>query len=151
MSGWLKRAIRWLRAGLTWTMLTVLAGLLPLWIRLGGNYFHSSLPPLEITTNEILQDGMLLFFSMAVVASITVDYYLSEQQFSKYTHVYAMLIFPAILFIGVLVTYFLVLTSLGGNASDDPSALHVEILILTSSCVYAFIHKASQITRAEAT
>ncbi|HEV2302390.1 MAG TPA: hypothetical protein VGR91_12550, partial [Stellaceae bacterium] len=90
--------IRWIRAGLTWALFTALVGLMPLWIRLIG-VFLGIFP--EVGWAQILRDGMLLYFSIAIVAAVSADYYLVEDvKYSKYVRVYMIVIFPAILWFG---------------------------------------------------
>jgi len=138
-------SMRWLRAGSTWVLWTVLAGLLPLWIRVIGVYLHV-FP--DIGWIQILKDGMLLYFSIAIVVAITTDYHLLGEHYSKYAHIYMMELFPAILWIGSVIIYFLIWTS-PLDAVGYKSALHIEIAITISSCIYALVHKAIQITRSE--
>ena len=136
---------KWVRAGATWVLFTVLAGLLPLWIRVLGVYLH--IFP-DIGWGQILKDGMLLYFSIAIVVAITTDYHLLGKKYPKYTHIYMMELFPAILWIGSVIIYFLVWTSRLDETAYT-TALNTEIIILILSCIYAFIHKAIQITSVE--
>src|SRR5205823_1095717 len=98
-------------------------------------------------TEDILKDGMLLFFSIALVASITVDYHLSESKYPKYTNFYMMVLFPFVLWVGAVATYFILAKR--GVTADNTAALRLEILITAASCVYAAVHKAVRITQAE--
>jgi hypothetical protein len=138
-------AVRWVRAGGTWVLWTVLAGLLPLWIRVLGVYLHVFA---DIGWKQVLKEGMLLYFSIAIVVAITTDYHLMGEKYPKYAHIYMMELFPTILWIGSVVIYFLIWTSQLDEITYATS-LNVEIGILILSCVYALIHKAIQITRAE--
>jgi hypothetical protein len=141
----LMASIRWLRAGTTWVLWTVLAGLLPLWIRVIGVHVHV-FPDMGWT--QVLKDGMLLYFSIAIVAAITTDYHLLGEHYPKYAHIYMMELFPTILWIGSVIIYFLIWSSQLDEVGYK-SALYIEISILISSCIYALIHKAIQITRTE--
>lgn len=136
---------RWVRAGTTWVLFTVLAGLLPLWIRVLGVYLHIFS---DIGWEQVLKDGMLIYFSIAIVAAITTDYHLIGKRYPKYAHIYMMELFPAILWVGSIIVYFLVWKA-QLDQTGFKTALRVEILILIFSCIYALIHKAIQITRAE--
>jgi hypothetical protein len=142
-------AMRWFfqlfRAGGTWVVLAVVFGLLPLWIRL----IHAALDPsFDVDWRSVLKDGMLLYFSIAIVSAVTADYYLADQKYPKYSHIYMMVIFPPVLYIGSIIILFLTSSSmLEGDAYIR--TLVTEASIVGFACVYALIHKALHITEAE--
>ena len=141
-------AVKWLRAGLTWVLATAFAGLIPLWIRLVG--VSLGVFP-GVGWEQILKDGMLLYFSIAIVAAITIDYFLiGDVNYPKYTKIYMMGVFPVVLWFGSIVIYFLTFQA-NLDASSFRTALNVELVIAILSCIYALVHKATQITRAERT
>jgi hypothetical protein len=64
----LKAAVK----AITWTALTTALGLIQVWLTL---FVVKLVPSKPFNLQRLLHDGVLLFFIMAIVATITIDFY----------------------------------------------------------------------------
>jgi hypothetical protein len=131
-----------LLTGGTWLLLPVLFGLLPLWIRIITARYDS--PP-EVDWNAIMKDGMLLYFDMALVSTVTADYFLSERRYRRYPELYQMIIFPTILYVISIILLLKVsgieLNKIGSETTAF--TLWAQVVMTILSCLYAFGNKAT--------
>ena len=137
---------RFCRAGASWVIAATVFGLLPLWFRIGRALLF---PSVEVGWEAVLKDGLLLYFSMAIISAVTADYYLVDRHpYPKYSHFYMMVIFPLILYITCLFMIFLM-----PQGNMDAETFHrffeTEIFIIAGACVYALFHKGRHIVGIE--
>lgn len=89
MMAWVRRMLwvwRFCRAGASWVIAATVFGLLPLWVRIGRSLLF---PSVEVGWEAVLKDGLLLYFSMAIISAVTADYYLVDRRpYPKYSHFY---------------------------------------------------------------
>jgi hypothetical protein len=144
---WVLLVLRFLRAGGSWVLVGVLFGLLPLWFHIAHAIMF---PEVKVGWDEgdVLRDGILIYFSMAIVSAVAADYYLVDEPYPKYYHFYMMFIFPLLLYI---TSIFLLLASNMSSLTGDHYALMIktEVHILVGSCVYALVHKGRHILGVE--
>jgi len=118
-----------------WSLFTLFFGLLQIWIIIAW-YFLSN-PQLEETIFEqIIMGGALLFFSVAIVSSLTIDHYLAKTTF-KTQDFSAFFLFPMVIIISCIVVFF----SCYGKSSHDVNfelVFNVELVILSITLIYAF-------------
>ncbi len=68
---WTTKLYQSIRLSLLWVELAVLFGLMQVWLVLLASYL---LNEIQVTLLQMILEGALLFFSIAIIASITVDY-----------------------------------------------------------------------------
>jgi hypothetical protein len=139
-------AWRFCRAGASWVIAATLFGLLPLWFRLGR---AALFPGAEVDWEVVLKDGLLLYFSMAIISAVTADYYLVERRrYSKYHLFYMMFLFPVILYVSCVYMIFLI-----PQGSMDTKTLNkffdTEMTIIVCACLFALVHKGRHIVGIE--
>jgi hypothetical protein len=118
-----------------WCLFTLLFGLLQIWIILGW-YLLSKLQLEETIFEQIIMGGALLFFSVAIVSSLTVDHYLSQETFSS-KDFSAFFLFPMVIIISSIVVFF----SCFGKSSGEVNfelVVNAELIILFTTMLYAF-------------
>ena len=71
--------IQWFVKGINWLIFTSLFGLLQLFVI----FFWTILRNKPFPLSQILADGSILFFACAIVASVIIDYGLSEVEFKR--------------------------------------------------------------------
>ena len=97
----------------------------------------------------VLKDGLLLYFSMAIISAVTADYYLVDRhRYPKYFHFYMMFLFPIMLYIICLFMIFLMPQG-SMDASTFQRFFHTEIFIIAGACLYALFHKGRHIVGIE--
>lgn len=72
-----KEFLVWMKAvqkGLSWFVLTLFFGMFQVWLTLLLHIFVTS--PFDSLFHKFILDGAILFFSIAVVSSLTIDYYI---------------------------------------------------------------------------
>ena len=83
-----------------WSILTLFFGLFPVWIIL---LMRLALTGEQTPCNALFMDGALLFFSTAIVWSLTIDYHISEKHFNSTTNKsitdLLFIIFPTTIFV----------------------------------------------------
>ncbi len=87
-------------------------------------------------------EGALLFFSVAIVSSLTVDHHISQETFSTQDFS-AFFLFPMVIMISSIVVFF----SCFGKSSGDVNfelVVNVELMILSTTMLYAFGVKYSE-------
>jgi hypothetical protein len=71
----LNKRIKAIRFSLLWLELTVFFGLMQVWlVVLASNFLQEA----QVNLLDMMLDGVLLFFSIAIIASVTVDYILDN-------------------------------------------------------------------------
>jgi hypothetical protein len=118
-----------------WSIFTLLFGLLQIWIIMGWDLLSN--PQLEETIFEqIMMGGALLFFSVAIVSSLTVDHYISQETFSTQDFS-AFFLFPMVIIISSIVVFF----SCFGKSSGEVNfelVVNAELIIISTTMLYAF-------------
>ncbi|MBM3236139.1 hypothetical protein FJZ31_07550 [Candidatus Poribacteria bacterium] len=72
---WLKK-VRGISKGFYWTILVIVFGLMQFWIKLAYLYYTE---PDKISFYNVTKDGVLLFFTLAITMSVTMDYHFDDQ------------------------------------------------------------------------
>ncbi|MEZ5673409.1 MAG: hypothetical protein R3E08_13955 [Thiotrichaceae bacterium] len=130
---------------LNWLMLVTLVGLLPL-ICVSGYVFI--IEGKFISHGKVLADGMILFFSTALVGSLAIDYRFSEQRISSYfISDLLFLIFPILIILTCIITFSYCFLTLGGCSQEDhidviSRLIWAEVISFVMTLVYAFFVKA---------
>jgi len=78
-----------------WSVLTIFFGLLQIWLILASNFINKYT---HVSLEEIIMNSGLLFFSTAILASITIDYHLSKTHYSSDVMTFYFFPFIIILF-----------------------------------------------------
>jgi hypothetical protein len=123
-----------------WVVFTVIFGLLQFGIIWEQNIVLKAETPLEY--ERIIMDGALLFFSTAIVASLTIDYFLLRKEitFEKGTTGFLFVLFPVtilILSISLFTAFY----------RKDPANINfyfvqiMELIIFSTTLIYAFFVK----------
>jgi len=118
-----------------WSIFTLLFGLLQIWIIIGW-YLLSNVQLEETIFEQIIMEGALLFFSVAIVSSLTVDHYISQETFSAQDFS-AFFIFPMVIIISSIVVFF----SCFGKSSGEVNfelVVNAELIIISTTMLYAF-------------
>lgn len=125
--------------GLYWSSLIVLFGLCQLWI---ATVFHLYDNSAAVTLYNSTKDGVLLFFALAVVMSVTMDYWFDERlplrhNLAKTT---AFVFFPIVVMGFVISAYAMISFN---NASGKEAIVNtINISALVLSFLFAFIGKS---------
>ncbi|XLS30106.1 hypothetical protein ACJD0Z_04595 [Flavobacteriaceae bacterium M23B6Z8] len=124
--------------GFTWMILTILFGLLQLWLVLGRNLVVRK----DILTYEtIILDGVLLFFITAIVTTISVDYFHSNMNFSKRVVGFLFVLYPLLIILSSVSLFYMMLE----NSMDDLDFKTIESFqyaLITMTVIYAISTKA---------
>ncbi|MDM8566565.1 hypothetical protein QUF74_13050 [Candidatus Halobeggiatoa sp. HSG11] len=120
-----------------WIFLTLVFGLLQLWITL---FLESNILQdvcFDDEVEKMIKSGAILFFSTAIVASLTIDYFLLRSaDFSKSIVGINFVFIPAILLVCCISIFFMIKSEKMDNIHYD-FLRNMEFLILLSTCVYA--------------
>jgi len=123
---------------LIWTLLIILFGLSQLWILIGNSYLLTNF---SIIYNQILLDGVLLFFSSTLVASISIDYFISETKISsKAVSGLVFVLFPCIIII-VCIWLFTMCFERSLTDIEEDFARNVEMAVVSMTIVFTFFAK----------
>jgi len=123
---------------LLWSFLTVLFGLLQVWLIFGTSVV---IVAVEFPIKDLLMEGAFLFFSTAIVASLTVDYHLSTKSIqSNFVTGFMFILFPTVIVISC-VWLFTVCYGKEINEVEIKSIENAEYAILFVTGVYAFVTK----------
>ncbi|MBY4623947.1 hypothetical protein, partial [Vibrio parahaemolyticus] len=80
---------------LSWLVLIAFFGLLQLWMLLGYEKINTNF---QLDLKALTLDGVFLFFSTAIVTSMTVDYYFDRNlELSKLTSGFLFSLFPGVI------------------------------------------------------
>jgi hypothetical protein len=118
-----------------WSLFTLFFGLLQIWIIMGEHLLSNSQSG-ETIFEPIMMGGALLFFSVAIVSSLTVDHYISQEAFSTQDFS-AFFLFPMVIIILSIVVFF----ACFGKSHVDVNfelVVNVELIILVTTMLYAF-------------
>ena len=118
-----------------WSLFTVFFGLLQIWLIWANSFV---LKDKEFLFGEFIMDGALLFFSTAIVSSLTIDHYLSERR--PYLDIKTILAFILFPFIIVFLSVWLFGVCYGRtvNEVELDFIIIIEYSIFTATLVYAF-------------
>lgn len=125
-----------------WFMLTLFFGLLQIWFITGEDFFRTTnLYPFE----KFVTDGALLFFSVTVISSLTMDYIIfSRGIFSwkknGYT-IFAFVIFPGAI-LGICIFLFGLCYPIPIEELDINAIFQAEMTIFMITFIYAMIIKS---------
>ena len=122
-----------------WFMLTLFFGLFQIWLVLGIN---NLIPTNELFFEKFIIDGALLFFSIAIVSSLTIDYHVFSRGIFNWNDftLFMFLIFPiAIVFLCAL---FFTACHLRAEDIDINIVFYTEIAIFTITFLYTIVVKS---------
>jgi len=135
------RLARSLGKSLLWSILTSFFGLFQVWIIL---LMGLALKGEKIPCDALTMGGALLFFSTAIVWSLTIDYHLSLKTFnsniSQLTANIIFSVFPTIMF-GVCLWLFTVCYGRIPDEIHSDFISSIEQAVFSMTIVYAFIIK----------
>lgn len=129
--------------GIYWTILILIFGLLQLWFSVFYVFYED---PSAFSFYPLVKDGALLFFSLAVVVGITIDYHFDERKskvggLSKAT---AFVFFPLIVVTMIVAGYMTISTSTSDNEEVikilNYSSLSLTILYAILGKTYLFLN-----------
>lgn len=88
----MNKFIKALTKSLIWTLLTCVLGLLQIWMTIGITYFVKDI---EFNLETTIINGSFLFFIMAIIAAITVDYFfVPPLPISKQSEIFVFYLYP---------------------------------------------------------
>ncbi|RKZ91727.1 MAG: hypothetical protein DRR19_06415 [Candidatus Parabeggiatoa sp. nov. 1] len=122
-----------------WFVLTLFFGLFQIWLVLGIN---NLIPTNELFFERFITDGALLFFSIAIVSSLTIDYHVFSRGIFNWNDLslFMFLIFPmVIVFFCVLLFTVCYLKS---EAININHVFYTEIVIFTITFLYTIVVKS---------
>lgn len=129
-----------LRSSLLWFLLTLLFGLLQSWLVFEESVILQNVN-FKDALDELILSGALLFFSTAIIASLTIDYFLLRQaNFPKRETGSHFVLFPAIILI-LSVSIFILIHRKSINEIDYEVVRAMQFGILTATGVYAIYVK----------
>lgn len=128
-----------------WFILTLFFGLLQSWIILMENYVFKMDNNIDIGLEfekSLIMSGALLFFSTAIIASLTIDYFLlrGRDNLSKSKIGFLFVLVPAI----VLILCISLFSMIHGKSATDINyqfVRNMEYGILTTTFIYAVVVK----------
>jgi len=127
---------------ITWTCMTALFGLLQVWLILATSFVLVG-ESLSTNFDKLFLDGALLFFSIAIVSSLTIDHHLSQRTFQSDLFDKFMFTFFPVMILIVCVWLF---TTCFGKQENELNFVFVQILecfIFFMALIYGFIVKIS--------
>jgi hypothetical protein len=123
---------------LYWLGLSVFYGLVPVGIAFFVKYIDNDF---VFTFDYITENGLLIFFCIAISASVMVDYIFLNKKFPKWAE-YILYAYPWFLVVISSILYSLLLLSQQGKASPDLNKLLIlQIIILIFTFIYTIIIK----------
>ena len=125
--------------GIYWTILVIIFGLLQFWIGLGYSSYSSMI---EISFHELTKDGVLLFFSLGITMSVTMDYHFDEYK-AKVGNLWkttGFVFVPLVMITFVVISYLIIKFNPEPNKEELISTLNVCVLCISS--VFALIGKS---------
>lgn len=125
--------------GVYWTALVVLFGLAQLWVIVGYSLYSF---PEKVTFYSMTKDGVLLFFTLAVTISVTMDFWFNDEKLNtgKLWKATAFAFYP-MLIMGFVIASFSIISF--GNLVEQKeivNMLSIGSILLT--LLYAIIGKA---------
>lgn len=130
----LKPLIKAFIASLMWTLLTSLFGLTQVWVTIIVSYIRIDK---SYSFSTAFQDGSLLFFVMALVTAITIDYNFSENlQIPQVLRSLVFTVTPLIIGILSIGVYVSLYTADKGEV-DHESMANIQIIIIILTLLYA--------------
>lgn len=119
--------IEWVIKGINWLIFTSLFGLLQLLVI----FFWTLLRNKPFPLNQILADGSILFFACAIVASVIIDYGLSDKDFKSYLGNLFVFFFALIIIFSSSLIYGLCLDS-GQEISEEVLTLSHQVILFSA-------------------
>lgn len=126
-----------------WVLLVVIFGLLQLWVTLSWCFIRVDFP---IPEGKIFADGILIFFSTALIASITIDYHLSKpiqlrlNRMSRYLTSLLFTFIPMIL-IAISVGVYSASVNVSLESINPNNANFYQYMITVTATLHALISK----------
>ncbi|SEI67509.1 hypothetical protein SAMN05421831_10754 [Allopseudospirillum japonicum] len=131
--------------GVYWTILVVLFGLAQLWVKIGYSLYSY---PEQVSLFYITRDGVLLFFTLAITMSVTMDFWFDDTK-SKEGSLWkatAFAFYPIIIMGFVIASFSIVSFSDAPDNEELVNALSTGSVVLT--LLYAVVGKAYLFHRA---
>lgn len=122
-----------------WLILTILFGLLQLWILLGYDQANSEF---VLNTNKLILDGVLLFFCSALVSSITIDYHFDKSvELPKWASGILFSFFPFII-VGLSIWLFTASYIIPSEKIELDFIKSINYIIVTMTALYTITTKS---------
>lgn len=131
--------IKTIGKSLLWFVLTFIFGLLQAWVVFGQSYMLEDMSVWNEVKNQIM-GGALLFFSTAITASLTIDYFmLKDVNFSKTETGFLFVFSPAIILASAILVFSAIY--LKPTEAHFQTVMNLELVILSITFIYAIIVK----------
>ena len=132
--------------GIYWAALVILFGLSQLWVKIGYSLYSY---PEQVDMFYITRDGALLFFTLAITMSVTMDFWFDEEksQHSNLWKATAFVFYPIVIMGFVIASYSIISFSNAPKNKEIINALSTGSVVLT--LIYAVIGKAYLFCRAQ--
>ena len=124
-----------------WTLATIAFGLLQLWLIWLISFFYEDK---SFSFEAFLDEGALLFFVTAIIASITIDYLLSKNtDCCTPLEIFLFIVFPLVMLIIVVFLFFISYFDfeIKDSKLDTKLLYSVELVLLVITFIYSFIIK----------
>ncbi len=134
-----RKMIRATGKGIYWTTLVILFGLSQLWLKIGYSLYSY---PEQLNMFYITRDGALLFFTLAITMSVTMDFWFDETK-SRDTNLWkatAFAFYPIVIMGFVMATFSIISFSSAPENKELINTLSIGSVVMT--LVYAIIGKA---------
>jgi len=125
-----------------WFIFTLIIGLLPILL----SYGLSFITPSDITFERIIMDGGLLFFSLAIVSSMFVDYYQSQEIFDLKSLINSLIIGTPVIVLLICIISFTLLYQKTEEQIDFNILTGIQLVVLFMSFLYTILIKVSMLT-----
>ena len=123
---------------LIWLLLIVSSGLLQVWVLFGYEQIYTAF---QVDVQGLILDGVFLFFSTAIVTSMTADYYFDKDlELPKWQSGVLFSLFPLVIVGLTLLLYWFTYTT-DRNNIDLNFVLTANQVIISMSLLYCFISK----------
>lgn len=126
-----------------WFIFTLIFGLLPILL----SYGLSFIMPSDMTFKKIIMDGGLLFFSLAIVSSLFVDYYQSQAIFDIKSLINSLIIgIPFIVLITCILSFTLLYQKTEEQIDQFDILTGIQLAVLLISFLYTILIKVNMLT-----
>ncbi|PTB96461.1 hypothetical protein C9994_07255 [Marivirga lumbricoides] len=123
---------------LFWLITGIFYGLLPIGIIFLLQYFN---PSIQYSIDDILKEGILIFFCVAISASVMVDYIFVSKKLPKWIE-FTLYGFPWALVVIASITYSqLVINNLSVTNLLLDRFVHMQFFVLTLTLIYVLVVK----------
>lgn len=132
-----KKLLNNIGRGVLWMLLTALFGLLQLWLVIG---YNSVVRHDILSYHDFIHQGFILFFISAVVTTISVDFFLSDLEFSRTIVGFLFVLFPLVVLL-LSVGLFLICLDKKSTDLDLETIEALQLTLITMTVIYAITIK----------